>query len=74
MTDHPKIPWPSTYLGRLHTVTVELRSSGTPTSVETLSQRFEGVVAEQVEAILAALVLFGRVEKKGQHYFVPEEV
>ena len=74
MTNYPKIPWPNTYLGRLHTVTMELRSAGGPTSVEILAQRFEGVVAEQVEAILAALVLFGRVEKKGEHYFVPEQV
>jgi hypothetical protein len=73
MPEQPKIPWPSTYLGRLHAVTAELRNAGAPTSVETLVQCFEGVIAEQVETILAALVLFGRVEKKGELYFVPEE-
>ncbi len=35
---------------------------------EALTARFAGVSTEQVEAILAALVLFGRAEKKGGGY------
>jgi hypothetical protein len=68
-----KIPWPATYLGRLQAVTAELRNIGTPASVEVLLQRFSGVTADQIEATLAALVLFGRVDKKGDLFSVAEE-
>jgi len=73
MTDPFKIPWPSTYLGRLQTVTMLLRNTGVPTSVESLVERFDGVIPEQIEAILTALVLYGRVEKQASLYFVPEQ-
>ncbi|MEP6671664.1 MAG: hypothetical protein ABJF10_21050 [Chthoniobacter sp.] len=66
MDAHAKTPWPGTYLGRLQAVTVELRHIGAPASVEILLSRFSGVTAEQIEATLAALVLFGRVDKKGE--------
>ncbi len=67
-----KIPWPATYLGRLQAVTAELRNIATPATVDILSERFSGVTADQVEATLAALVLFGRVDKKGEFFSVPE--
>ncbi|MDR3404312.1 MAG: hypothetical protein P4L99_17570 [Chthoniobacter sp.] len=73
MDAHTKIPWPATYLGRLQAVTVELRTMGAPASVEILLSRFSGVTADQVEATLAALVLFGRVDKKGEFFSVPKE-
>ena len=65
MDGPPKIPWPGTYLGRLQAVALELRNLGSPASVEMLANRFSGVTTEQVESTLAALVLFGRVDKKG---------
>ena len=65
MFEPAKTPWPDTYLARLHAVTTELQKIGAPVSIESLVERFEGVTAEQVEAIVTALVLFGRVEKKG---------
>jgi hypothetical protein len=65
-----KIPWPETYLCRLQAVTAELRNIGAPTSVDALLQQFSGVTADQVEATLAALVLFGRVDKKGDLFSV----
>jgi len=64
MPDHPRIEWPGTYLGRLQAVTNELRNIGAPASADTLVQRFQGVTTDEVEAILAALILFGRAEKK----------
>ncbi|WP_131989429.1 hypothetical protein [Chthoniobacter flavus] len=70
MDAHPKIPWPGTYLGRLQAVTLELRNCGAQASVEMLMERFSGVTPEQVEATLAALVLFGRVDKKGDLFVV----
>jgi len=73
MDEHSKIPWPATYLGRLQAVTAELRQMGASASVEILQDRFSGVTAEQIEATLAALVLFGRVDKKGEFFSVPEE-
>ncbi|HEY3897540.1 MAG TPA: hypothetical protein VGM54_02950 [Chthoniobacter sp.] len=73
MPDQPKSPWPTTYLGRLHAVTEELREIGAPTSVTTLAQRFAGVTTEEVESILAALVLFGRVEKVGENFEALDE-
>ena len=72
MEAHTKIPWPATYLGRLQAVTVELRNIGTSASVDLLVSRFSGVTEEQVEATLAALVLFGRVDKKGDLFTVTE--
>ena len=68
MPEQPKSPWPTTYLGRLHAVTEELRAIGTPTSATALAQRFVGVKTEEVESILAALILFGRVEKEGENF------
>jgi hypothetical protein len=65
MDGDTKIPWPGTYLGRLQAVVLELRNFGTPTSVDKLVERFSGVTLEQMESTLAALVLFGRVDKKG---------
>jgi hypothetical protein len=49
-------------------VTEELREIGTPTSASALAQRFAGVTTEEVESILAALILFGRVEKIGENF------
>lgn len=72
MTANFKTPWPATYLGRLQAVTAELHDLGQPASVDTLVERFSGVTAEQVEATLAALVLFGRVDKKGDLFAVPQ--
>lgn len=74
MCDISKLPWPSTYLGRLQIVTSELRVIGVPTSAEVIQNRFVGVTDEQVEAILAALVLFGRIQKTGNLYSVPAPV
>jgi hypothetical protein len=73
MAAHSRIPWPATYLERLEAVTKELRDIGAPTPVDILAQRFSGVTAEQVQTILAALVLFGRVDKKGDLFFVVQE-
>jgi hypothetical protein len=56
----------------LEAVTAELREIGDPASIETVAQRFSGVTAEQVEAILTALVLFGRIDKKCDLFAVPE--
>lgn len=71
MDANSKTPWPATYLGRLQAVTAELQDFGQPASVEMLVERFSGVTPEQVEATLAALVLFGRVDKKGDLFVVP---
>jgi hypothetical protein len=68
MNAHVKTPWPATYLGRLQAVTAELRVIEAPVPVEILLERFRGVTADQVEATLAALVLFGRIDKKGDLY------
>ncbi len=68
MSDQPQIPWPETYLDRLYAVTAELREFGGPMTPASVTERFTGVSTEQVEAILAALVLFGRAEKKGAGY------
>ena len=65
MESHPKVSWPTTYLGRLQAVTDELRNIGVRATAEIILGRFSGVTADQVEATLAALVLFGRVEKMG---------
>lgn len=73
MDAHPKIPWPGTYLGRLQAVALELRNFGAPASVDMLVERFSGVTPEQVEATLGALVLFGRVDKKGDLFLATEE-
>ena len=73
MAENQKTPWPATYLGRLQTVTNELAQIGQPASVEMILERFSGVTAEQVEATLAALVLFGRVDKKGDLFAIPRE-
>ncbi len=70
MDAHPKLPWPGTYLGRLQAVVDELRAIGEPASIAVLVERFSGVTPEQVEATLAALVLFGRVDKKGDLFLV----
>lgn len=70
MDAHPKFPWPATYLGRLQAVVDELRDIGEPTSLDVLVERFSGVTSDQVEATLAALVLFGRVDKKDDLFFV----
>jgi len=72
METDSKIPWPATYLGRLQAVTEELRNIAAPVPVDILSQRFSGVTVEQIEAILAALVLFGRVDKKGDLFSISE--
>jgi hypothetical protein len=68
MPDQSRNPWPTTYLGRLHAVTEELRKIGTPTSAAVLAQCFARVTTEEVDSILAALVLFGRVEKVGDQF------
>jgi len=72
MTANSKIPWPTTYLGRLQAVTGELNSFGRPVSVEMVVEQFSGATADQIEATLSALVLFGRAERKGDLYSVPE--
>ena len=69
MDAHPKIPWPATYLARLQAVTMELGRIGAPASVADLAERFSGVTADQIEATLAALVLFGKIDKKEDQYF-----
>ena len=69
----PKTPWPETYLGRLQAVMEELQNIGEPAVVETLLARFSGVTQEQVEGTLAALVLFGRVEKIGDLFSVAKD-
>jgi hypothetical protein len=73
MDAHSKTPWPATYLGRLQAVTAELNNIGAPASANILLDRFSGVTVDQIEAILAALVLFGRVEKNGDLFSVVEE-
>ena len=73
MDAHSKLPWPATYLGRLQAVTAELRRIGQPASVEDLTQKFTGVTADQIEATLAALVLFGRIDKKDDQYFADSD-
>ncbi|HSI15510.1 MAG TPA: hypothetical protein VK961_25925 [Chthoniobacter sp.] len=73
MAATPKIPWPETYLGRLQAVMEELQSIGQPASVEMLVERFNGVTLEQVEGTLAALVLFGRIDKKGDHFSIAKD-
>jgi hypothetical protein len=62
--------WPGTYLGRLQAVTAELRKIGVPTSADSLMERFSGVTDEQIEATLEALVLFGKIDKKGHLFSV----
>jgi hypothetical protein len=74
MSEIPKIQWPATYLGRLQAVTAELRMVGSPASVNTLTQRFSGATTVEVEATLAALVLFGRVQKSGDLFSMTESV
>ena len=71
MAANSKIPWPATYLGRLQAFTEELGQIGQPACAATLTERFKGVTQEQVEATLSALVLFGRVEQKGQLFSLP---
>jgi hypothetical protein len=73
MAAHSKIPWPATYLERLEAVTAELRAIGAPTTADTVLERFSGVTAEQVEAILTALVLFGRIDKRGGRFSIAAE-
>lgn len=73
MAVNSKIPWPATYLGRLQAVTSELEAIGQPASVEMLLERFSGVTADQVEATLTALVLFGRVDKKNELFSVSKD-
>ena len=73
MPNEPKIEWPTTYLGRLQAVTNELRTIAKPMSLEAIAQRFDDVTTEQVESILAALILFGRVEKKAGLFQALEE-
>ena len=73
MTDISKTPWPETYLGRLQAVTAELQAVATPVTLEVLALRFSGSTTVEVEATLAALVLFGRAQKKGELYLVVEE-
>ncbi len=68
MAENPKIPWPATYLGRLQSVLTELEDLGQPASVEMILERFSGVTLEQVQETLAALVLFGRIDKKGDRF------
>jgi hypothetical protein len=68
-----KVPWPSTYLGRLQAVAAELGKMRAPKTVDKVLERFSGVTADQVEATLAALVLFGRVEKKGSDYSLVDQ-
>lgn len=72
MAENSKIPWPATYLGRLQTVAAELGRMEGPASVAMVEARFSGVTTEQIEAILAALVLFGRIDKKGELFTVPK--
>jgi hypothetical protein len=67
-----QVPWPETYFGRLEAVTAELREIRAPASIEAVAQRFSGVTAEQVEAILTALVLFGRIDKNCELFVAPE--
>ena len=74
MSDISKTQWPATYLGRLQTVTSELRVIGAPVSVEVLTQRFTGATTVEVEATMAALVLFGQVQKKGELFSIPEGI
>lgn len=73
MTANPKIPWPTTYLGRLEAVMSGLESVGQPASVEMVLERFSGVTLEQVEGTLAALVLFGRIDKKDDLFWIPKD-
>ena len=73
MAAHPKIPWPATYLGRLQAIMTELESRGQPASVEMLLESFSGVTLDQVEGTLAALVLFGRIDKKGDLFSVAKD-
>jgi hypothetical protein len=73
MPNPSKSPWPTTYLGRLQAVTEELRKIGAPSSATALAERFAGVTSEEVESMLAALILFGRVEKVGEDFQALEE-
>ena len=73
MSDFSKTPWPETYLGRLQAVTAELRVVASPSSVDVIALRFSGATTVEVEATLAALVLFGRVRKSGEYYSATEE-
>jgi len=73
MSANPKTPWPATYLGRLEAVINELQSLGQPASVEMVLERFSGVTLEQVEGTLAALVLFGRIDKKDDLFSVAKD-
>ncbi len=73
MASNSKTPWPTTYLGRLQAVTEELKRCGEPASIEMVQEQFSGVTNEQIEATLAALVLFGRVDRKGDRYFVSND-
>lgn len=70
MAANPKIPWPATYLERLQAVITELQDIGKPASVEMILERFSGVTQEQVEGTLAALVLFGRIDKKADGFSI----
>lgn len=66
-----KIPWPPTYLERLESVTAQLRRASGPATLEALVEQFSGVTPEQIEAVLTALMLFGRIEKKGRFFSIP---
>jgi hypothetical protein len=70
MDPQSKTPWPTTYLGRLQAVTTELQDIGSPTTASVVLERFSGVTVEQVESVLAALVLCGRAEKKGDRFLM----
>jgi hypothetical protein len=73
MVTPSKIPWPGTYLDRLQAVMAELRKIGGPASLDFLVERFSGVTAEQIEATLTALILFGRVHKEAEGFSALEE-
>jgi hypothetical protein len=73
MVANSKIPWPQTYLGRLQAVTDELKRFDEPVEVEKVLERFSGVTGEQIVATLAALILFGRVDRNGDLYSVPKK-
>jgi len=73
MAANSKTPWPATFLGRLQAVIDELSQIGEPTCATVLTERFRGVTQEQIENTLEALLLFGKVERKGALYTVPEE-
>lgn len=73
MDAHARTPWPTTYLGRLQAVATEVNIIGAPASAGVVADRFTGVTVQQVEAILAALVLFGRLDKNDDLYSVVKE-